>query len=59
VQGNIDPEWLLLPPHELEGLVRGVFKRVQALPEAALAAWVCGLGTGCCSRPRKIMYDWY
>jgi uroporphyrinogen decarboxylase len=46
VQGNIDPEWLLLPPHELEVRVRGVFKRVQALPEAALAAWVCGLGHG-------------
>jgi len=46
VQGNIDPQWLLLPPKELEALVRGVFARVQALPQAARGAWVCGLGHG-------------
>jgi uroporphyrinogen decarboxylase len=46
VQGNIDPQWLLLPPRELEGLVRAVFARVLALPAASRAAWICGLGHG-------------
>jgi uroporphyrinogen decarboxylase len=46
VQGNIDPEWLLLPAVELEARVRRVFARVAALPAAARAAWVCGLGHG-------------
>jgi uroporphyrinogen decarboxylase len=46
VQGNIDPQWLLLPPDELEALVRGVFSRVLALPQASRGAWVCGLGHG-------------
>jgi uroporphyrinogen decarboxylase len=46
VQGNIDPQWLLLPARELEALVRGVFTRVLALPAARRAAWVCGLGHG-------------
>jgi uroporphyrinogen decarboxylase len=46
VQGNIDPQWLLLPPDELEALVRGVFARVLRLPAAARGAWVCGLGHG-------------
>ena len=46
VQGNIDPEWLHLPPAELETRVRKVFAKVAALPAAARAAWVCGLGHG-------------
>jgi uroporphyrinogen decarboxylase len=46
VQGNIDPQWLLLPPTELESRVRGVFTRVLALPPADRGAWVCGLGHG-------------
>ena len=46
VQGNIDPDWLLLPAAELERRVRPVFARVAALPAAARAAWVCGLGHG-------------
>ena len=46
VQGNIDPDWLLLPPAELESRVRQVFARVAALPAAARASWVCGLGHG-------------
>ncbi len=46
IQGNIDPEWLLLPAAELELKVRGVFARVAALPQAARSAWVCGLGHG-------------
>jgi uroporphyrinogen decarboxylase len=46
VQGNIDPEWLHLPPPELEARVRQVFARVAALPAAARASWVCGLGHG-------------
>ena len=46
LQGNIDPEWLLLPAAELEARVRKVFARVAALPAAARASWVCGLGHG-------------
>jgi uroporphyrinogen decarboxylase len=46
LQGNLDPEWLLLPPAELEPRVRAVFARVRSLPAAARAAWVCGLGHG-------------
>jgi uroporphyrinogen decarboxylase len=46
LQGNLDPEWLLLPAAQLEPRVRAVFARVAALPAAARAAWVCGLGHG-------------
>jgi uroporphyrinogen decarboxylase len=46
LQGNIDPEWLLLSPAELEVRVRSVFARVLVLPAAQRAAWVCGLGHG-------------
>jgi len=46
LQGNLDPEWLRLPAAELEPRVRAVFARVRALPAAARAAWVCGLGHG-------------
>ena len=46
LQGNLDPQWLLLPAAELEVRVRAVFASVAALPAAARAAWVCGLGHG-------------
>ena len=46
VQGNIDPQWLLLPPAELERRLRALFAGVLALPAAKRAAWVCGLGHG-------------
>lgn len=46
IQGNIDPDWLLLPAADLETKVRGVFARVAALPQAVRSAWVCGLGHG-------------
>jgi uroporphyrinogen decarboxylase len=46
VQGNIDPQWLLLAPAELEARVRGLFARVLALPAAQRGAWICGLGHG-------------
>lgn len=46
VQGNLDPEWLRLPEADLEQRVRAVFTQVAALPAAARAAWVCGLGHG-------------
>ena len=46
LQGNLDPDWLLLPADELERRVRAVFSRVRALPAAARAAWVCGRGHG-------------
>ncbi len=46
LQGNLDPDWLLLPAAELEARVRAVFARVLSLPASARAAWVCGLGHG-------------
>jgi uroporphyrinogen decarboxylase len=46
LQGNLDPQWLLLPAAELEARVRAVFAKVAALPAPVRAAWVCGLGHG-------------
>ncbi|MGH8142949.1 MAG: uroporphyrinogen decarboxylase family protein [Steroidobacteraceae bacterium] len=46
VQGNIDPQWLLLPADELEQRLRRLFAQVRAQPEAVRAGWVCGLGHG-------------
>jgi uroporphyrinogen decarboxylase len=46
VQGNIDPEWLLLPARELELRLRESFARMLELPAALRAGWVCGLGHG-------------
>ena len=46
LQGNIDPNWLLLSPSELEVRLRGLFARVLVLPPAQRAAWICGLGHG-------------
>lgn len=46
LQGNLDPDWLLLPASELETRVRAVYQKVQLLPAAVRAAWVSGLGHG-------------
>jgi uroporphyrinogen decarboxylase len=46
VQGNIDPQWLLLPPPELETRLRECFARLLDKPAALRAGWVCGLGHG-------------
>ena len=46
LQGNLDPEWLKLDAGEMETRVRAVWSKVAALPAAARAAWVCGLGHG-------------
>jgi uroporphyrinogen decarboxylase len=46
LQGNIDPQWLLLSREQLEARLRNLFARVLLLPAAQRAAWVCGLGHG-------------
>jgi uroporphyrinogen decarboxylase len=46
VQGNIDPQWLLLPPAELELRLRQFFERLRQQPAGLRAGWVCGLGHG-------------
>ena len=46
VQGNIDPQWLLLPPAELEARLRTSFERLLQQPAALRSGWVCGLGHG-------------
>ncbi len=46
IQGNIDPQWLLLPAVELEARLRPWFERLRAQPAALRAGWVCGLGHG-------------
>jgi uroporphyrinogen decarboxylase len=42
----VDPDWLLLPPAELETRLRAFFARVQTLPPEKLKGWICGLGHG-------------
>jgi uroporphyrinogen decarboxylase len=46
IQGNVDPQWLFLPPDELEKRLRQVFEKVRGLPAKARSGWVCGLGHG-------------
>ncbi|HEX4050335.1 MAG TPA: uroporphyrinogen decarboxylase family protein [Steroidobacteraceae bacterium] len=46
VQGNIDPQWLLLAPEELEDRVRALFTRLLAEPASLRSGWICGLGHG-------------
>ncbi len=46
IQGNVDPEWMLLEPRDLEPKLREVFARVKALPSSARRGWICGLGHG-------------
>ncbi len=46
IQGNIDPDWMLLDGRELEPKLREVFARVKALPPSARRGWICGLGHG-------------
>jgi uroporphyrinogen decarboxylase len=46
IQGNVDPDWLLLPAAELEQRLRAYFTRVKALPAEKLQGWICGLGHG-------------
>jgi uroporphyrinogen decarboxylase len=46
IQGNVDPDWLLLPPVELETRLRAFFARVKTLPPEKLKGWICGLGHG-------------
>jgi len=46
IQGNIDPQWLLLPAAELEARLRPWFSRLRAQPATLRAGWVCGLGHG-------------
>jgi len=53
VQGNLDPDWLLLAPEELGSRARAVWERVAALPASARAGWVCGLGHGVLQHARE------
>ncbi len=46
VQGNIDPQWLLLEPAQLEARLREYFSRLLAAPASLRSGWVCGLGHG-------------
>jgi len=46
VQGNIDPQWLLLPAAQLSQRLRGYFARLLEQPATLRAGWVCGLGHG-------------
>jgi uroporphyrinogen decarboxylase len=46
VQGNIDPQWLLLAPGQLEAKLREYFTRLREAPAGLRAGWVCGLGHG-------------
>ena len=46
VQGNIDPQWLLLEGSQLESRLREYFSRLLAAPASLRSGWVCGLGHG-------------
>jgi uroporphyrinogen decarboxylase len=46
IQGNADPDWLLLPGEELERKLRSYFAPILALPAAQRHGWICGLGHG-------------
>jgi len=49
VQGNIDPQWLLLPPAQLETRLRALFAAVLALPGAQRAATCSAKARTACS----------
>lgn len=46
VQGNVDPEWLLLAPGELDARLRRFFTEMSSVPADLRAGWICGLGHG-------------
>ncbi|MGB8327910.1 MAG: uroporphyrinogen decarboxylase family protein [Steroidobacteraceae bacterium] len=46
VQGNVDPQWLLLPPTEFDAKLRTWLERIARLPAGARRGWICGLGHG-------------
>ncbi len=46
IQGNTDPQAMLLPPLELARRLRQQWLPVQALPARLRAGWICGLGHG-------------
>jgi uroporphyrinogen decarboxylase len=46
IQGNIDPDWMLLESTELEKRLREVFTKVKRLPASKRRGWVSGLGHG-------------
>lgn len=46
IQGNVDPGWLFLPPHELERRLKELFGKVAQLPSQYRQGWICGLGHG-------------
>lgn len=46
IQGNFDPEHLLLPTEQLEPLIRAFLSKMKALPAEARRGWICGLGHG-------------
>ncbi|MEY4762125.1 MAG: hypothetical protein RLZZ200_1981 [Pseudomonadota bacterium] len=46
IQGNFDPEHLLLPTEQLEPLIREFLSRMKAVPAEMRRGWICGLGHG-------------
>jgi uroporphyrinogen decarboxylase len=50
IQGNVDPDWLLLPAAELEQRLRAWFAPLQRLSVQQRRGWICGLGHGILQR---------
>ena len=46
LQGNFDPNLMLLPASEVEPLLHRFFQEAASLPDSYLDRWVCGLGHG-------------
>ncbi len=46
IQGNFDPELMLLPARQLESKIRDFLQSVKELPRDMRFGWICGLGHG-------------
>ena len=46
IQGNFDPNLMLLPEEACMAEIRKFFEPILKLPRSALRGWVCGLGHG-------------
>ena len=58
VQGNIDPQWLLLPPAELEARLRACSPPAGSCRRRCVPPGSAGSDTACCSTRRKTTCGW-
>ena len=46
IQGNIDPQWLLLPERDLANILTTYFQNIKTLGPSLTKGWVANLGHG-------------